>query len=205
MARRKEKRPESVSGGYSAIPWVVLDSVSFMGASDKAKSLLFALMRQHNGSNNGRLHLAKGWLNKHGWKYDTGNLNARNELIERGLIVQTKYGGLNMGAHFFALTWLDITNYVGLDIEPRGYRKGAYSLCNLDPTKRRKQPVKKSELIDHRASAVSTIDSEQLRAVSTIDSEKRLFIKSTVSTIEHNVITPLPTNNLIKRFDSASA
>ena len=64
MARKKPARLELIFGGYSAIPWCVIDSDSFKGASDKAKSLLLALMRQHNGSNNGRLHLAKKWLYK---------------------------------------------------------------------------------------------------------------------------------------------
>ena len=67
MARKnKQARAESITGSYSAIPWAVLDSVSFMGASDKAKALLFALMRQHSGNNNGHLHLAKKWLYAHG-------------------------------------------------------------------------------------------------------------------------------------------
>ena len=64
---KKASRPELISGGYSAIPWTVLDSISFMGASDKAKALLLALMRQHGGNNNGHLHLARKWL-YNGWR-----------------------------------------------------------------------------------------------------------------------------------------
>jgi len=144
MARKnKQARLESISGGYAAIPWTVLDSVSFKGASDKAKALLFALMRQHNGNNNGHLHLAKQWLYKQGWTCHENNSKARKELIERGLIEQTKRGGLNIGADLFALTWYDITNYVGLDITAKGYSRGKYLLCNLAPTPRRKPPVKK--------------------------------------------------------------
>jgi hypothetical protein len=109
----KKARPEHVSGAYSLIPWSVMDSDSFKGASDKAKSLLFALMRQHNGSNNGHLHLAKSWVHKQGWTCDELNRKAKKELIERGLIVHTKQGGLNLGADLYALTWLDISNYIG--------------------------------------------------------------------------------------------
>jgi hypothetical protein len=144
MPRRKMKiRPESVKGGYGAIPWVVLDSNSFKGASDKAKSLLFPLLRQHNGQNNGHLHLSKSWMAKQGYTCPAINNNARDELIERGLLVQTKLGGLNIGPHQFALTWLDVSNYVGLDISPKDFVKGKYSLCDLPPTPRRRQPVKK--------------------------------------------------------------
>lgn len=115
MARlKKEQKPEQIAGSYSAIPHVVLDSNAFMGATDKAKSLLFAIIRQLNGKNNGHLHLAKKWLYNQGWTCDEGNRKAKKELIERGLIVQTKQGGLNMGADLFAVTWLPISNHIGL-------------------------------------------------------------------------------------------
>ncbi len=187
MARKnKHARLETISGGYAAIPWTVIDSISFKGASDKAKALLFALMRQHSGNNNGRLQLAKKWLYNQGWTCHENNTKARNELIQRGLIVQTKWGGLNMGADLFALTWHDITNYVGLDITAKAYAKGFYTLCNLAPTPRRKPPVsKKSKRTDDCTSAVTTtVPVKQF----------------TGTTTENNVFIPLPTINSIKRI-----
>lgn len=75
MARKKkELRPEKISGGYGAIPRIVMDSNSFKGATDKAKSLLFALIRQHNGCNNGHLHLSKKWLYNQGWTCNPNNI-----------------------------------------------------------------------------------------------------------------------------------
>lgn len=200
MARKsKLARLEAISGGYAAIPWAVLDSVSFKGASDKAKALLFALMRQHNGNNNGRLHLAKKWLYNQGWTCHENNIKARNELITRGLIVQTKWGGLNMGADWFALTWYDITNYVGLDISAKGYARGAYLLCNLAPTARRKPPTKKLRLTDDRTSAVpTTVPVTQYTGTTTVSKTAR-SAPSTGTTTENNVFIPLPTVNSIKR------
>ena len=59
MAEKKQKRPvEAISGLYGAIPHAVMDGVAFKGASYPAKSLLFELMRQHNGKNNGQLQLS---------------------------------------------------------------------------------------------------------------------------------------------------
>ena len=110
---------------------------------NESEVLLFALMRQHSGNNNGHLHLAKKWLYAHGWTCDENNRKACHELIERGLIVHTKYGGLNMGANYYALTWHNISNFVGLDISAKAYVRSAYSLCNLPPTSRRKPPLKK--------------------------------------------------------------
>ena len=197
MARSsKKKRPESITGNYSAIPWAVLDSVSFMGASDKAKALLFALMRQLNGINNGHLHLAKKWLYVQGWTCDENNRKACHELIERNLIVQTKYGGLNMGANQYALTWLPITNYVGLDISASGFVRGAYSLCNLKPTARRKPPLKNDATKqnmrhDYRASTSTTTEPVRQLTGTTTELVKPLLSTLTGTTTENNVVTPL--------------
>jgi hypothetical protein len=200
MARKKQARPESISGGYGAIPRSVMDSVSFKGATDKAKSLLFALMRQHNGNNNGHLHLAKTWLYKQGWTCDESNRKACHELIERGLITQTKWGGLNMGANLFALTWYPITSYVGLDINAAGYVRGAYLLCNLPPTARRKPPIKKSMRHDDRDSSVTTNETARPLAGTTTELVKPLLSTLTGTTTENNVITPLPIVKNIKRI-----
>lgn len=207
MARKnKQARLETISGGYAAIPWTVIDSISFKGASDKAKALLFALMRQHSGNNNGRLQLAKKWLYNQGWTCHENNAKARNELIERGLIVQTKWGGLNMGADLFALTWHDITNYVSLDITAKAYAKGFYTLCNLAPTPRRKPPVpKKSKRTDDCNSAVTTtVPVKQFTGTTTVP-KTTLLAPFTGTTTENNVFIPLPTINSIKRIVGVKA
>lgn len=202
MASKKKQRPEHITGGYSSIPWVVMDSISFKGATDKAKSLLLALMRQHNGINNGRLHLAKKWLNNQGWTCDEGNRKATKELIERGLVIQTKWGGLNAGTNKYAITWYDITNYVGLDITKAGYQSGAWALCKLPPTARRKAPVKKQqERLDDRASTSSTTELVSQLASSTTEPEKPLLRTFTGSTTENNVVIPLlPVKKTTKRI-----
>jgi len=206
MARKsKQSRPELISGGYGAIPWMVMDSISFKGASDKAKSLLFALMRQHSGSNNGRLHLAKKWLYNQGWTCDENNRKARNELIERGLIVQTKWGGLNMGADLFALTWHDISNYVGLDITAKSYSRGTYLLCKLPPTARRKPPQKNDDTKqkmrhDYRASSDTTTEPVTKLTGATTELVKPLLSTFTGTTTENNVFIPLHTINSVKRI-----
>lgn len=57
-----KKLLEPVSGSYTPVPHAVLDSVAFLGASNRAKAMLFELLRQHNGRNNGHLQLAVAWL-----------------------------------------------------------------------------------------------------------------------------------------------
>lgn len=206
MARKSKKsRPESISGSYATIPWTVIDSDSFKGASDKAKALLFALMRQHNGSNNGHLHLAKQWLYNQGWTCHENNSKARNELIERGLVVQTKWGGLNMGPDLFAVTWYEISNYVGLDITTKGYARGAYLLCKLPPTARRKPPVKgttekQKGLPNDRTSAVPTIVPVNHSTGTAVVPETALLEQFTGTTTENNVVIPLLPSKSVRRI-----
>ena len=61
----KHKKPlEPCQGRYSAISHDLLDSVSFMDAGHTARSLLFDLIRQHTGQNNGHLQMAASWMKK---------------------------------------------------------------------------------------------------------------------------------------------
>lgn len=133
MAKGNRKPAEAVSTRYTALPHALLDSVAFMGASHLARSLLFDMMRQHTGGNNGRIHAATGWLRKRGWA-STGQIQkAKAELVERGLIVRTKAGGLNAGPDLYALTWLPVSNFVGLDMSAGQYHPGAWSFLNPLP------------------------------------------------------------------------
>ena len=134
MAEKKQKRPvEAINGLYSAIPHAVLDSVAFKGASYPAKALIFELMRQHDGKNNGHLHLSFSWLAGRCWKSRDVIQRARAELLKRNLVIQTRQGGLNMGASRYAITWLAISNFVGLDIQAKSYHPGAWAFMNELP------------------------------------------------------------------------
>jgi len=193
------KRPEKISGGYSSIPWAVLDSSSFKGASDKAKALLYALMRQHNGYNNGHLHLAKKWMNAQGWTCDENNRKSCRELISRGLITQTKWGGLKIGPNFYALNWYPISNPVGLDIDLKGYIFGAYALCDLPPSPRRKPPSKKSDQPSSRDRSGSTTVTAEHSLGSIVVATDFVSSPSLSSTTDNDVIKPLPALKKRKR------
>jgi len=98
-------------------------------------------MLAHDGKNNGHLHLSAKWLRGRGWKSNDGIQKAKLELLERGLIVKTREGGLNAGPDRYAVTWLAITNFVGLQIEPKGFHPGAYQLLGpfAQPSQNHKQ------------------------------------------------------------------
>lgn len=137
MARSRNKvAPEKPQGQFAAFPWAVQDSPAFRQATHPARSLLFELMRQHNGANNGHLHLATGWLAGRGWTSCDVIQRAKANLLKLELIVETKKGGLNMGPSLYAVTWLPISNFVGLDMPPNAYRRSAYALKNASGSPR---------------------------------------------------------------------
>jgi hypothetical protein len=130
----KHKKPqESCQGQYTALPHELLDSVALMGAGHTARSLLLVLLRQHNGRNNGHIHMAAPWMKKRGWTSGDVLHRAKLKLIKRGLIIQTRQGGLNAGANLYAVTWLDITNFDGLDIQSKDYHPGAWRFMDTLP------------------------------------------------------------------------
>lgn len=133
MAKRFNKAPESVSGSFAALPHGVMDSNAFQGAGHPARSLLYELIRQLSGRNNGHLQLTSPWLKKRGWNSADVVQRAKGELIERGLIVLTRQGGLNTGPCLYGVSWLQISNFVGLDLSPQSYRPGQWQLMDKSP------------------------------------------------------------------------
>lgn len=132
MSRRK-KPVESVAGSYTPIPHAVLDSTAFAGASHRAKALLFELLRQHTGRNNGHFQLTTTWLKTRGWRSADAIQKGKNELLQRKLIAKTRFGGLTVGPDWYALTWLPITDYAGLDIKVGTYHPGEWQFLDAPP------------------------------------------------------------------------
>lgn len=190
MAKTK-KPPESVNGAYTAVPHKLLDSAAFIGATDRARSLLFALIRQHNGINNGRFQLTDKWLAEHGWPSKELNAKARAELIERDLIVQTRRGGLNSGCNWYALTWLPISNFTGLEISAASFHQGAWGDCKLPATARRRPPQKRDAPPDKRGSATPTTGAVDSLATPSIGANTVLLDTFTTPTNGNNVLLPL--------------
>ncbi|NOU24085.1 MAG: hypothetical protein HOO90_00960 [Methylotenera sp.] len=186
---KPKKLPETFEGGYSALPHSVQDNLSFTGATDKAKSLLFALIRQVNGKNNGHIHLAPQWLKKHGYTSSSIYVS-RAELIDRALITQTRWGGLNNGPNLYAVTWLAISNFVGLDIDEDDFQRGAWARCKLPPTPRRAKPINKKleKPHDDRNSVTTAIVSVSISPSTITVAENVLLLASSTTTTVNNVV-----------------
>ncbi len=140
MAKRKFDAPEVCPSPYAAMPIKVLDHPAYTGASANAIRLLHDMVRQHNGHNNGRLQASFAWLRSRGWTSASARQKAIAELLERRLIILTRKGGRsygqidynnpppNQGPDFFALCWLPISNFKGLEITGRDFYPGGWDL-----------------------------------------------------------------------------
>lgn len=144
----KAKKPlEAAQGRYFALPHNVLDSDAWKRTSPPARALLLELCRQHTGANNGALHLARAWIEARGWTRPMTVRRLMDELIQNRLVIQTRKGGMNAGSHQYAVTWLPISNFVGLSITARDFHPGAYLLPPLPPHAPRGKKITRSPYV----------------------------------------------------------
>jgi hypothetical protein len=192
----KRKPAEAVSGSYTPLPHALLDSLAFMGASDRAKVMILELLRQHNGRNNGQLQLSVGWLRKRGWTSTRAIQLAKVELQERGLALLTKRGGLNAGPDRYALTWLNVSDYAGLDLKPGTFAPGAWRFTDPLPVMSKRVPPPPESRTKKRKvssgsenSAVPVLGPVSALTVPVARTKTALFAVSTVPTTGNNEVT----------------
>ena len=102
---------------FLSLPHNVLDHDSFRTLSPRATKLLIDVAAQYNGHNNGDLCAPLSVMRKRGWKSNDQLFKARKELLDRGLVLTSRQGGLNK-CSLFALTWFQINECEGkLDIQ----------------------------------------------------------------------------------------
>jgi len=128
MGRSKFKGNSDKRDGraFVALPLVVLESPGYRVASHPARSLLIDVAMQYTGHNNGKLTACAKYLRAKGWRSNDTIVRARRELIDCGLLIETRKGARPNKAAWFALSWLDLDQGQGLDIDPTLYRRGEY-------------------------------------------------------------------------------
>lgn len=138
MAKRdrwKESRDKRDSGAFISLPLSVLNSRAYLEASPYARMLLIDLYMQYRGDNNGDLCAAWKLMKVRGWRSEATLANAKRELIELGLIVETRKGARPNKASLYAVTWCALDVCGGkLDITPSAFPRGAYKLRDPLPT-----------------------------------------------------------------------
>jgi hypothetical protein len=115
------------AGGFSAIPWTVLDSLAYRDLSHPARSLLLELARQFVRDNNGRLLLSTAYLSGRGWNSNSLVTRAKRDLLAAGFIHETVKGHRPNKASWYAVTWRTLDRLPGYDFgAAENFERGAY-------------------------------------------------------------------------------
>jgi hypothetical protein len=117
MKDRKSKTSERFVG----VPFWVMNHASFRAASHRARALLFDILLQYNGRNNGSLVVCDKALKPLGWNSRDGLTKSKKELVDLGLLVETRAGAKPNKASWYAVSWRQLDVKEGLDIDPRKY------------------------------------------------------------------------------------
>lgn len=127
--RWKEAKDKRDGGAFVAIPLSVLQSRAYLDAGPYARMLLIDLAMQYKGDNNGDLCAAWKVMQPRGWRSEETLQKAKRELLDQGLIVETRKGARPNKASLYALTWCALDPCDGkLDLSPNAYPRGAYRL-----------------------------------------------------------------------------
>ena len=125
-SRFKGNRDKRDSGPFLALPMSVLGSPGYRQAGHVARSMLIDIAMQYTGHNNGKLVACAKYVEPIGWNSNATVLRAVRELLACGLLIETRKGARPNKAAWFALSWLDLDQGQGLDIDPKLYRRGDY-------------------------------------------------------------------------------
>ena len=124
--RYKDARKRREGGQFVALPWTVLRSEEFSALSPFANKLLFDLLAQFNGGNNGDLCAAWRLMKQRGWRSKDSLWKALSELRAGDWLEVTRQGGRHI-ASLYAVSFYAI-DYCGgkLDVKETGSPSGAW-------------------------------------------------------------------------------
>ena len=126
--KRWKQKGRRDSGSFVMLPHAVLRNPNYARLSYSARSLLFDLLSQYNGKNNGDFSLAPKIMQAKGWRSQGTVHQAKKELLKTGWIICTRQGGRNMPS-LFAVTFQSIDECKGkLDVKETATALGYWKL-----------------------------------------------------------------------------
>ena len=131
--RFKDAIEKRDGGGFITLPLSVLNGAAYLGLNAHARMLLLDLAAQYRGDNNGDICMAWKLMQPRGWKSEETLNKAKRDLLEAGLIVETRKGARPNKCSLFALTWHALDECGKLDITARSFPRGAYKLKDRPP------------------------------------------------------------------------
>ena len=117
----KKHKKAAKDGGFFAIPKAILNHPDFLVMSWSAQALLFHMGAFFNGFNNGDISIPHSTMKERGWCRGTLE-KARQELLQKGWIIETRKGSRFFTCALYALSWKTLNECKGkLDINPNTY------------------------------------------------------------------------------------
>ena len=105
-----------MNDSFVMLPHHVLGDEIFRTLSCRATKLLIDLLAQYRGHNNGDLAATLKMMQERGWNSSDQLQKAKNEVIEKDVIIVTRQGGINK-CSLYAVTWFPIDECNGkLDV-----------------------------------------------------------------------------------------
>ena len=112
----RRNKGRMMTDSFVRIPHHVVNHENFRTLSCRATKLLIDLLAQYRGYNNGDLCAPLSLMRERGWNSSDQLHKAKNELIEKDVIIVTRQGGLNK-CSLYAVTWFLIDECNGkLDV-----------------------------------------------------------------------------------------
>lgn len=136
MSAKKGFKRTKLTEPFVAIYRSVLDSQALSKLSPHACKLLFDLLRQYKGDNNGNLTLAWSIVSQQGFRSRTTLWRCKKELIDAGFIYVTRKGHFPSTTELLALTWFPLDVSPKFDPEalsgfvPKAYAGQKTNLCS---------------------------------------------------------------------------
>ncbi|EJG1875187.1 hypothetical protein BS053_RS15670 [Vibrio parahaemolyticus] len=130
MAKERKNK-----GRFAGIPIFVMESEAYVALSPLAKCLLYELVAQYNGRNNGYLSLTRNDLRARGYSSTNSNTKAIKMLVDAGLITQTQNGGVAKGrrvCNLFALNWQPLDEKINQPLSGRFPFVGSFQIWLME-------------------------------------------------------------------------
>lgn len=151
------KSKEAPPRPYVAIPLVVLQSTAFQALPGSGKTLLIYVASRHTGSNNGRITLPRQWIRSLGFTWNGTTQRALNALIDADLVVRTRIGKFEGVPAWYALTWLPISDFSGMELSQKAFNDVSMRFLKARPQNRtspghkiEQVPATKSNISGHK-------------------------------------------------------
>jgi hypothetical protein len=113
---RSKRRGGKIPYPFVPFPVDVLRSAEFVGLSDAAKALLFDLVEQYTGGNNGRLTPSWTAMQRRGWGGQHKLIRAKREILATSFCILTRKGKPPQTAEWLGFTWWRLDYQPTMDV-----------------------------------------------------------------------------------------